>query len=309
MAAARSQQVVDDLNALFGVHEGYRTVHAKGCFLHGQFTAAPVAARLTRAPHFQGGTVPVTARFSNGNGNPSMPDYLPDVRGLAVSFHLPAGQRTDIVAAILPRFPVHTPEGVLALVRAVRPRLTLPLHTAWFLLRHPEFVASLPANLMALRRPPASYATARYYAIHAFKWISPYGSERFVRYRWVPEQESRVSWWRAWRLGRDYLQDELRARLDNGPIRMHLQVQVARPGDPLDDPAASWPEDREIVTVGTLELQSLDEREEAYVFDPLRIVDGIGLSNDPVLLFRTQVYTVSAERRGVFHRPQHVKAA
>lgn len=309
MAPTRSQQVVDELNAVFGVHEGYRTVHAKGCFLKGVFTAAPVAARLTRAPHFQGGAVPVTARFSNGNGNPAMPDYLPDVRGLAVSFHLGAGQRTDIVAGTLPRFPVRTPEGVLALVRAVRPRLTLPIRAVLFLLRHPEFVASLPANAMALRRPPASYATTRYYAIHAFKWVSPYGSERFVRYRWVPEQDVRIGWWTAWRRGRNYLRDELQARLGNGPVRMHLQVQVARPGDPLDDPAAPWPEDREIVTVGTLELQSLDEQEEAYVFDPLRIVDGIGLSNDPVLLFRTQVYTVSAERRGLAHRPQHARAA
>ncbi|MDF2445289.1 MAG: catalase [Moraxellaceae bacterium] len=309
MSPTRSQQVVDELNELFGFHDGYRTVHAKGRFLTGEFIAAPAAARLTRAPHMQGGRIQVTARFSNGNGNPALPDFLPDVRGLAVSFHLPAGQRTDIVAATLPRFPVRTPAGVLALVRALRPRLTMPLRLTAFLLRHPEFLRSLPANLLALRRPPASYASARYYAIHAYRWMSPYGSERFVRYRWVPEQEKRLGWLRALLRGRDYLQHDLEARLRNGPVRMHLQVQVARPGDPVSDPSAAWPEDREIVTVGTLELRALDGEEEAYVFDPLRITDGIGPSDDPVLLFRTQAYTVSAERRGALHRPQHVKAA
>jgi catalase len=305
----RSQQVVDEFNELFGVHEGYRTVHAKGHFLSGRFTAAPAAARLTRAPHMQGGTVDVTARFSNGSGKPALPDFLPDVRGLAVSFHLPAGQRTDIVAASLPRFPVRTPEGFLAMVRALRPRLSMPLRLFGFLLRYPEFLKSLPANTLALRRPPASYASLRYYAIHAYKWISPYGSERYVRYRWLPEQEQRIGWLRALLRGRNYLQTDLEARLRQGPVRMHLQVQIARPGDDVNDPATPWPEDRELVTVGTLELFALEEQEEAYVFDPLRITDGIGLSRDPVLYFRTQAYTVSALRRGAKHRPQHIKAA
>lgn len=305
----QSQQVVDEFNEIFGFHEGYRTVHAKGLFLKGVFTAAPAAARLTRAPHMQGKPVAVTARFSNGNGNPAMPDFLPDVRGFAVSFHLPAGQRTDIVAASFPRFPVRTPQGFLAMTRALRPRLTMPLRFLFFALRYPEFLRTLPANALALRRPPASYGSTVYHAIHAYKWISPYGSERFVRYRWVPEQEKRISWLYALLKGRNYLQDELRERLRQGPVRMHLQLQIARPGDPVDDPVAAWPGDREFVTVGTLELNALDTREEAYVFDPLRITEGIGLSRDPILNFRTLAYTVSAERRGSAHKSQHIRAA
>lgn len=297
MQPALSQQVVEELNELFGFHAGYRTVHARGCFVRGQFRASPAAARMTRAPHFQGGLVEVTARFSNGSGNPHLPDYLPDVRGLAVSFHLPAGQRTDIVAATLPRFPVRSPEGALALARALRPRLTLPLRMGCFLLRHPEFLRSLPVMARSLLRLPASYASVRYFAIHAYKWVSPYGSQRHVRYRWVPEQERSRSWLRAFLEGRDYLQQDIRTRLARGPVRLHLQVQVARPGDPVDDPSAAWPEDREIVTVGTLELSAVADEAEAYVFDPLRITDGIGLSDDPVLHFRREAYTVSAGQR------------
>lgn len=309
MILTRAQQVVQALHQVFGYHEGCRAVHARGQLLTGEFRPAPAAMRLCRALHLRDRAVPVTARFSNGNGHPAAPDFLPDVRGLAVSFHLPDGQRTDIVAASLPRFPVRSPEGFLALARAVRPRLTLPLRMLGFLLRHPEFLAALPANARALWRPPASYATLRYYAIHAYKWISPYGGERYVRYRWQPEQEQKIAWWRALVRGPRYLGQELRDRLRRGPIRMHLQVQIARPGDAVSDPSAPWPEERELVTVGTLELLALAAPEEDLVFDPARLTDGIALSPDPVLQFRTEAYAVSAGERGARHRPQHIKVA
>ena len=48
-----------------------------------------------------------------------------------------------------------------------------------------------------------------------------------------------------------------------------------------------WPKDRERVDAGTLELTDLEtEREtggDVLVFDPTRVVDGIELSDDPVL--------------------------
>lgn len=306
---AKPDQVVDALNELFGVHPGCRAVHARGLVLRGEFVATPQAARLTRAVHMQGRPVPVTARFSNGSGHPGWPDWLPDVRGLAVSFHLPGGQRTDLVATTLPRFPVRTPEAVLALARALRPRLTLPLRLLGLVLRHPGVLKSLPAGLALLRRAPVSYAGLRYHAIHAFKWSSPYGSERYVRYRWLPEAEQGMAWWRApWR-GRHYLQQELLQRLRQGPVRLQLQVQIARPGDPVDDATAVWPDDRERVTVGTLTLLAPAETGDELVFDPLRLTDGIAPSRDPLLPFRTQAYAASAARRGVGHRPQHIKAA
>lgn len=311
MTSPQAQQAVAGLKEIFGEHGPLRPVHARGLFLQGSFTAAPAAARLTRAAPMQGGRVPVTARFSNGNGLPSLPDFLPDVRGLAVSFLLPGGQRSDIVASTLPRSPVRSPRSALALIRALRPRLTLPLRFLAYSLLHPEFLRSAPANLRALLRLPASYASATYHALHAYKWTTPYGSERFVRYRWVPEQVLGIAWWRAWRRGRRYLQEELEERLRQGPVCMHLQVQIARPGDPVDDPSAPWPDDREIVTVGTLELQALDTRPEleAWVFDPLRLTDGIAPSRDPLLQFRAQVYAEAAARRGATHPSQHIRAA
>ena len=52
---------------------------------------------------------------------------------------------------------------------------------------------------------------------------------------------------------------------------------------------------------GTFELTALEtEREtggDVLVFDPTRVVDGIELSNDPVLRFRHDAYSDSVARR------------
>ncbi len=309
MAVAVAEQMVETLDALFGVQPGCRPVHARGLVLSGEFTAAPIAARLTRAAHMQGRPVAVIARFSGSSGFPGWPDYLPDARGLAVSFHLPAGQHTDIVAGTLPRFPVRNPEDFLMLARALRPRPAIVWRLPLFLLRHPGVLRSLPANALILARPPASYASLVYHAIHAFKWITPYGSERHVRYRWVPEQRRSISWRAAFCAGAHYLDEELRERLRRGAVRLHLQLQVARPGDPVTDPSMVWPASRDRVTVGTLELRSLVDAPADLSFDPLRLVDGIAASNDPVLRFRQEVYALAARRRRTSAKVRRIHAA
>src|SRR5262245_50282499 len=53
-----------------GIFEGFRAAHAFGRIYAGTFTATPAAKTLTRAAHFQGTPVPVTARFSGAAGDP-----------------------------------------------------------------------------------------------------------------------------------------------------------------------------------------------------------------------------------------------
>ena len=65
----------------------------------------------------RGEPIPTLARFSNGGGDPTVPDYAPDVRGLAVSFELADGSRTDISSQTLPRYPFKDQEGFLAALR------------------------------------------------------------------------------------------------------------------------------------------------------------------------------------------------
>lgn len=291
------EQALDAINRRFGSH-GVRALHAKGTLLKGRFTATPAASKLTRAQHMQGEPVDTTVRVSNGSGDPRAPDYGPEVRGMAVKFYLPDGSRTDISAQTVPRFPVRTPDAFINLIRASAPGPSRLWRLPFFLATHPEALPALRANAPALK-PPASYATCCYYAVHAFKWIDADGGERYVRYSWVPEaNEPPLSPEEARRRGADYLQEDIAARL---PVRFTLELQVAGPGDKVDDPTSVWPEKRETVAAGTLELTELETGREqggdVLVFDPVRVTDGIELSEDPILKYRSLAYSVSVERR------------
>ena len=98
--------------------------------------------------------------------------------------------------------------------------------------------------------------------------------------------------------GRDYLFDGLREQLAREPVRMELEVAIAGEGDDPDDPSSIWTEARERVIVGTLEAAGVDENaDDGNVMDPMRLVDGVEASGDPVLRYRPDVYTLSHARR------------
>lgn len=292
------QEAVDAANSAFGRHAGYRALHAKGILCQGTFRASGEAAELSTAAHLQpDAVVPATIRFSNGSGEPDGLDYAPDPRGLAIKLYLPDGSRTDIVAQTSPRFPVHTPDAFVGLLRAQASPWRLPL----FLLRHPDTLRALPVARKGLQ-PPESYATCTYYALHAFRFVDGKGEAHYVRYTLQPEAgDRRISPGEGKQRGRNYLMDEIRTRLDREPVRFGLELQIAGPGDPVDDPWAVWPAERRRITAGTLEVTGLDtEREkgdDVLVFDPTRVVDGIELSDDPVLRFRSDAYRESVARR------------
>jgi catalase len=306
--STEAEQAIEAMNERFGRYDGYRAAHAKGVLCRGTFVATAEAKSLTRAPHMQGGEVPVIVRFSNGSGNPNLPDPAPDARGMATKFHLPDGARTDIVSITLPCFFVRTPKDFVAFMRASKPFLAGQPgpRFALYLATHRE---AWPAVSAALRfKPPVSYATCLYNGLHAYRWIAADGSERSVRYTWVPAAGEQVlAGAEAKGRGHDYLQDEVGERLGREPIRFDLQVQIGDPGDPTHDATAAWPAERERVEVGTLELTDLETGREqggdVLVFDPIRVIDGIELSDDPLPRFRSETYSISIERRSGVSRP------
>jgi catalase len=169
-----------------------------------------------------------------------------------------------------------------------------------FLEAHSE---ALPAIQYALSQPaPASYAQLEYHGIHAFKWIAPDGKERWIRFSFrplagvagIPDEE-------AAERSANYLQEEIRERLERAPVEFELELQVAQEGDDPDDPTEPWPDERERVVVGTLRIEALDSTRErdgdVLVFDPTRVTYGIELSGDPILHVRPEAYAVSVERR------------
>jgi len=289
-----AEEVVDAINAVSGVHPGHRAAHARGTVVAGRFEATPAALALTRAPHMQGAAHRVTVRFSNGGGDPGIPDYATEGRGMAVKVYLPDGRRTDMVALSLPAFFARTPEDFLEFTRARKdPERLMP---DW-LGAHPEALTAIQAALGA--DPPASYATCAYNSIHSYRWIDAEGGSRFVRYRWEPEAgEQTLSPEDAKARGRDYLQQDLLAR---GESAFRLKAIIATEEDAVDDPTVAWPKEREQVEVGRLVVEGPElERErdgDILVFDPTRVIDGIELSDDAILRFRGPAYSVSVERR------------
>lgn len=284
--------------------EGRRPVHAKGTLLTGSFTGTPEGAALTRAVHLQGQPMRVTARFSNGGGDPGGPDHGQDGCGLAVKVSLPDGSTTDLVALNLSVFFVRTPEDFLAFtrVRVPDPETGQPdvAKVGAFLEAHPEALPAVGAALAPER--PASYAQLRYNGIHAFSWTNAEGESRCVRFSWEPESgEASISKDEARERGDDYLLEELERRAAAGGVAFRLVLQLAEDGDATDDPTAAWPHERERVVAARLELAGPDterEREgDVLVFDPTRVTDGIECSNDPILHTRSDAYAESVLRR------------
>lgn len=301
------EDAVASFEKRFGSHDGFRRLHAKGWLYRGTFTATPAASTLTRAAVFSGDPVDVVARVSNGAGDPSLPDFAPDVRGLAVTFSR-GPDAFDIVAQTAPRFPVRTLDRMVEFVQAGDKSPAGLLRMAAFVAKDPRTVLPALAADAKVLKPPRSYAEQRYVAVHAFIWVNAAGERRAVRYTWEPEAGVHfLSGTQAKALGPDYLHDEFDRRLTTGPVRFTLRVQIAEDGDNTADPTASWPAARTTVDVGTLELiGSETEREtngDILVFDPTRVIDGIELSDDPLLTVRSRVYSESVRRRTGIPRP------
>src|SRR4051794_25622981 len=73
-----ARRIFETMLKVHGNQPGHRTVHAKGLVCEGTFTPSPGAARLSKARHFQGGSVPITVRLSDGAPDPGVPDNSPD---------------------------------------------------------------------------------------------------------------------------------------------------------------------------------------------------------------------------------------
>jgi catalase len=286
------------LRAAFGGPAGYRTLHAKGRFYTGTFTATPEAAGLCRAGHLDGRAHEVTVRWSNAAGK-ARSDTKPDVRGMAVKFRLPDGSATDLLGQTSPRFPTDDPEVFVAMTEATERPLTLPL----FLARHPGV---LPTVLASARSgaiaPPASYAEVTFYPIHAYGWLDTDDRRTWVRYTFRPTA-TKADRLDASFSGRDRLFEEMAARLERGPVVHEVWVQVAGEGDDPHRATSVWKGARELLA-GRIEVTApVDDPEGGptsstpVVFDPSRVVDGIELSDDPILRYRPGAYSESVARR------------
>ena len=301
-ALALSRGLLDAFdNANGGEHRGFRPAHAKGVMLAGVFKASPQAATLTRAPHARGET-PVTVRFSDFAGIPTVADNseFASPRGCAIRFHLGPHVHTDIVAHSHDGFPTRTAEelaGFLRALAATDPSQPHPNAIERFLGAHPKALQFVQAP----KPIPTSFARESFYAVSAFKF-SANGSGRFGRYRILPELGNEyLDEAGAAAKGADFLFEEIKQRVAQGPIKFHIIVQLAEHGDTVDDATVRWPESRSQARFGEVVLNALvaesDAEKRRYIFDPIPRVQGIEASPDPLFQPRADVYLLSGRRR------------
>jgi len=300
---ALANDLLHQIIKIFGEHPGFRPAHAKGAMFTGTFTPAAGAASLTKAPHATRPSTPVTVRFSNSTGIPLLPDNEPNAnpRGLAVRFHLAEHVHTDIVSHSTDGFPTHTGAEFLEMLRALASSDPANLKGSPL----EAFLGSHPAALAFVQTPkpaPVSFATESYFGVTAMRFTNGEGVSRFGRYRIIPEAGNAHLDDAATKAKEaNYLFDEIAQRVGKGPVRFKLLAQVAKDGDVVDDATVHWPEDRQLVELGRIELTAAvadDARaQKQIIFDPIPRVDGIEASADPLLEVRAAVYLISGRRR------------
>jgi catalase len=284
---ALSQDLIAQFDAIFGMHPGFRPAHAKGALLTGTFRPSPEARGLSSAPHFERESTPVTVRFSNSTGVPLIPDNDPNAnpRGMAIRFNLAEHVHTDIVAHSTDGFPTHTGAEFLEFLKAAAssgPGAASPTPIEQFLGAHP--------------------ATEAFFGVTAMEFLNAEGARQFGRYQIVPEAGvAHLDDEAVKAKGADYLFSEIKERLATSPVRYAVKLQLAAPGDVVDDATIPWPADRPIATLGTLELTAAvpdDAKEQQkIIFDPIPRVQGIEPSEDPLLELRAAIYLISGRRR------------
>ena len=298
-----SSEALQAFDNLFGLHPGFRPVHAKGILLSGTFTPSSSVKALTRAPHVSRPSIRVAVRFSDFAGVPAIPDYDENAspRGFALRFYLAEHEHTDIVSHSVDGFPTRTVEEFLEFVRAAGasgPGARKPTPIESFLGSHPAALA-----FVQVPKPiPSSFARESFYSVSAYKFTNREGVSKFGRYRIVPpDGNDFLEPSAAVNKDPNFLFDEVKDRIARGTVKMRVLVQVAAEGDVVDDSTAHWPDPRPVVEFGNVELNGLVPdgvaAERQIIFDPIPRVDGIESSGDPLLEPRASVYLTSGRRR------------
>lgn len=296
------KRIVDQFQHNAGTFSGYRRNHAKGVCVAGYFDSNGRAQAYSVAQVFAPGRTPVVGRFAIPGSNPYAPDGSVPIRSMALRFSQPNGQQWRTGMNSMPVFPVATPQAFFAQLQAKQPDPATgkpnPARVAAFFAAHPETAAFRAWAKTA--KPSSSFATENYWSLNAFVLIDAHGKRQPVRWRMRPE--ATVIGADAGKAGdADYLAADLRERLAQGPLRWHLQLTLANPGDPTNDASKAWPDDRRMIDAGTLVLERSTPQQSGECrdinYDPLVLPHGIAASDDPLLPARSAAYADSYLRR------------
>ena len=297
-----ASETIDAMNQVFGKHPGYRANHAKGVVVEGSFTPSAAASSISAATLFSAPSTPVTIRFSDATGVPTLPDAAPlaSPHGMSMKFHMASGD-VDVVVNSLPFFPVATGEEFRDLLQAIAvsgPDAAKPTRLQQFVAAHPAV-----AEASEGARSPTSFAREIYNGVDAFIFVDKAGTRQPFRFKFVPV--AGTDYFDAADIAKqapDVLVTELPQRLTKGPVAFRMMAQLANPGDQTKDPTQPWPMDRRMADMGTVTITTAvadsAAAEKALRYLPNRLTPGIEASDDPLILARVQAYLISFGRRG-----------
>ncbi|KAB0486890.1 catalase [Pseudomonas reinekei] len=302
-AAPSATQMVDEFEAVSGPHPGFRRNHAKGVCVSGHFESNGNAAPFSKAALFKPGSYPVIGRLSIVGGDPAVNDARGNLRSLALLM-VADGQVWKTSMNSIPVFPVRTPEVLLKQLQASVPDKATgrpdPSRVQAFREQHPETQGF--RDWLTVTPPSSGYDNGTYYSVNAFRFLDEQGQASTVRWSMEPEamyapqvhESSGGS-------DPDRLSFSLAKRLQQAPVRWHLVITFAEPGDPSNDATRLWPTDRRRIDAGVLVITSHQSQVDGPCrdvdFNPLVLPPGIEPSDDPLLMARAAAYAESRNRR------------
>jgi catalase len=248
--------------------------------------------------------MPVIGRFSLPGGNPFVSDSPASVRGMGLDFTPGNGEEWRTAMVDIPVFAVSTAQGFYDQLLASKPDPATgqpdPEKLKAFFAAHPESVRAL--TIIKAKPFSSGFDNSTFNSLNAFRFINADDVSTPVRWSmepvdaFKPEDPAQSA-----NPDKNYLFDDLIARIHSGPVQWRLMLTVGQPGDPTDDATIPWPEDREHVDAGTLTLDQVEAEAAGNCrdinFDPLVLPIGIAPSDDPMLSARSAVYSQSFTRR------------
>src|SRR5262245_25042516 len=299
---ATPASIVDALKAVTGDPAGARASFATGRWVRGTYAPADQAKEITKSFSF---TKPsrVLARFSLCDSYAKAADSCKRLlRGF--SFRLGSdGERSEIFTQSAPMHFARTLDQMLAFLQARRPGPDSKVDAAKvtaFSAANPETLHQ--ADYIAESPLPGSFAGTTFWGVHAFPATNSQGETRFIKFKVTPVGgEVAHDAHAAEATSADFVDLDLESRIAARDFRFSVMALLDRPGDPVMDVTARWPDEdaREAVRLGTIVITGIEANDasEEPIFNPANLADGIGHPPDEMFAVRRAAYAISQTRR------------
>lgn len=295
MDEAVARDIVNALYAATPVPPGCRVNHARGILVEGHFRPSAVARRISHAGVFAGPEQPVLVRFSSSTGDSGIgqDDPRADPRGIAIRFGNPAS--LVLVGHSVEAFPAEDGAAFLDFLEAASTSAEHPE-------RMERHIASHDAarRLLAARSgtPPQSFAEETYHMLHPFRLTGDGGAIAIGRLfvAGALAGGGRPSF----ETGPDYLEQDLRSRIEGGVAELALRFRPAPEGIDVADVSGAWSAADDAVELGRVLLERIapdQNRQRRLTFDPGLLPPAIEFAGDNLIEARLEAYQIAFRRR------------